>query len=249
MTDLPVRDGDDALRVNWLEITSARPDGTVTYCGAFVTSLPVDHGNVAELADCARARRKIENETFNVLKQHGYHLEHNLGHGRDTLAAVLVALNLLAFALRTDTDPSNRIRGLCRQWRLPGVARAAKLRDRVDFHVAIRHGGHHGECRIALPVPIPTRPNGYHRPGHRCGSNTGRKRSKPLRGQPTSRRCGRNANPVSRSDSRSPVDGSRPHKLRHVVARKALVRYSRQAWDSHWQPQRPIPWNCLSSNP
>ena len=99
MTDLPIRDGDDALRVNWLEITSARPDGTVTYHGTFVTSLAVNRDNVAELADCARARWKIENETFNVLKQHGYHLEHNFGHGKDTLASVLVVLNLLAFAL------------------------------------------------------------------------------------------------------------------------------------------------------
>lgn len=99
MTDLPLRDGDDALRVNWLQITSARPDGTVTYRGAFVTSLPVERANVAELADCARARWKIENETFNVLKQHGYHLEHNFGHGSKTLANVLVVLNLLAFSL------------------------------------------------------------------------------------------------------------------------------------------------------
>jgi len=101
MTDLPIRDGDDALRVNWLEITSARPNGKVTYRGTFVTSLPATRDNIAELADCARARWKIGNETFNVLKQHGYHLEHNFGHGKDTLAAVLVVLNLLAFALHT----------------------------------------------------------------------------------------------------------------------------------------------------
>ena len=99
MTGLPIRDGDDAVRVNWLEITSARPDGKVTYHGTFVTSVDVNRDNVAELADCARARWKIENETFNVLKQHGYHLEHNFGHGKDTLATVLVVLNLLAFAL------------------------------------------------------------------------------------------------------------------------------------------------------
>ena len=99
MTDLPIRDGDDALRVNWLEITSSRPDATVTYHATFVTSLDVDRDNVAELADCARARWKIENETFNVLKHHGYHFEHNFGHGNDTLASVLVVLNLLAFAL------------------------------------------------------------------------------------------------------------------------------------------------------
>ncbi len=98
MTDLPLRDSDG---VNWLQITSARPDGTVTYRGAFVTSLPVDRVNVAELAECARARWRIENETFNALKQHGYHLEHNFGHGTETLANVLVILNLLAFSLHT----------------------------------------------------------------------------------------------------------------------------------------------------
>ena len=61
----------------------------------------MNRGNVAELADCARPRWKIENETFNVLKQHGYHLEHNFGHGNDTPAGVLVVLNLLAFSLHS----------------------------------------------------------------------------------------------------------------------------------------------------
>lgn len=79
LNDLPIRDGRDALRVNWLEVTSKRPNGKATYRGAFVTSLPVTRDNVAELADCARARWKIENESFNVLKRHGYHLEHNFG--------------------------------------------------------------------------------------------------------------------------------------------------------------------------
>ncbi len=101
MAGLPIRDTEDALRVNLLEIQSARPYGTVTCRGSFVTSLAVNRGNVAELAQCARARWKIENETFNVLKRHGYHLEHNFGHGKTTLASVLVALNLLAFALHT----------------------------------------------------------------------------------------------------------------------------------------------------
>ena len=101
MSDLPIRDGEHALRVNWLEIQSAKTDGTVTCRGSFLTSLPVNRGDVAELAQCARARWKIENETFNVLKQHGYHLEHNFGHGNKTLASVLVALNVLAFALHT----------------------------------------------------------------------------------------------------------------------------------------------------
>ena len=47
------------------------------------------------------ARWKIENETFNVLKNKGYNLEHNFGHGKETLASVLVTLNLLAYNFHT----------------------------------------------------------------------------------------------------------------------------------------------------
>jgi len=101
MTDLPIRDGAHALRVNWLEIVISPPGAKATYRASFVTNLDVNRDNVAELAHCARARWKIENESFNVLKRHGYHLEHNFGHGNDTLASVLVALNLLAFALHS----------------------------------------------------------------------------------------------------------------------------------------------------
>ena len=104
MTGLPIRDGDDALRVNWFEIEIARPNGAVTYRNAFVTDLDINRHTVAELAACGRARWKIENETFNVLKHRGYHLEHNFGHGKKTLASVLVALNLLAFALHGACD-------------------------------------------------------------------------------------------------------------------------------------------------
>ena len=44
-----------------------------------------------------RARWKIENETFNTLKNQGYHLEHNYGHGAQNLSVVLALLMMLAF--------------------------------------------------------------------------------------------------------------------------------------------------------
>ena len=56
------------------------------------------------LAACGRARWKIENESFNVLKNNGYNLEHNFGHGKVNLSAVFVSLNLLAFAFHTVCD-------------------------------------------------------------------------------------------------------------------------------------------------
>ena len=44
-----------------------------------------------------RARWKIENETFNTLKNQGYHFEHNYGHGEQNLSVVFAIMMLLAF--------------------------------------------------------------------------------------------------------------------------------------------------------
>src|SRR4051812_39508438 len=87
LTQVPLRASADALHVNWFSIEILlNTKGHRTYYNPFVTDLPVPAGTVADLAACGRARWKIENETFNVLKTHGYHLEHNFGHGKLTLA-------------------------------------------------------------------------------------------------------------------------------------------------------------------
>jgi hypothetical protein len=98
---VPLRDGADALIVNWLEIEIADRNRKITYRNSFITDLLIDADNVAELAAAGRARWKIENESFNTLKTKGYNLEHNFGHGRQNLAAVLATFNLLAFACHT----------------------------------------------------------------------------------------------------------------------------------------------------
>ncbi len=57
--------------------------------------MEITEENVAHLVRGARARWKIENEGFNTLKNHGYHLEHNFGH--EYLSEAFFVLNLLAF--------------------------------------------------------------------------------------------------------------------------------------------------------
>jgi len=104
LESVPIRDGNDAMLVNWLEIEIVDPTGKTTYRNGFVTDLAVTAANVAELAACGRARWKIENESFNTLKTKGYNLEHNFGHGSKHLAAVLATMNLLAFAMHTVAD-------------------------------------------------------------------------------------------------------------------------------------------------
>lgn len=104
LQDVPLRDGRDALIVNWFEIEIINARGETTYRNSFVTDLPVGPDTVVELAACGRARWKIENETFNVLKNKGYNLEHSFGHGKQNLSAILLSLNLLAFAIHTVCD-------------------------------------------------------------------------------------------------------------------------------------------------
>lgn len=122
LTEVPLRGTADAVSVNWFSVEIFSGSGKRTYHNAFVTDLPVTADRVAELAACGRARWKIENETFNVLKTKGYNLEHNFGHGKQTLANLLVSLNLLAFAFHT-------IANLCvLAWRTALAARGAKYR-------------------------------------------------------------------------------------------------------------------------
>src|ERR1700674_517696 len=98
---VPLRDGKDAMPVNWIGFEIIDAKGRVKYSMAWVTSLPVTKQNVAEIVACGRTRWKIENEGFNVMKNHGYELEHNFGHGERFLAMMLASLNLLAFAWHT----------------------------------------------------------------------------------------------------------------------------------------------------
>ena len=101
--NVPLRAGDDALKGTWIDFEICRT-GKRTYHNSFFTSLKVTADNVAEIARAGRARWKIENETFNCLAHHGYHLKHNFGHGQDGLANLLATLNLFAFTLHAVLD-------------------------------------------------------------------------------------------------------------------------------------------------
>jgi hypothetical protein len=57
----------------------------------------VTKGTVYQLMRGGRARWRIENETFNTLKNQGYHFEHNFGHGYQHLSVVFAVLMMLAF--------------------------------------------------------------------------------------------------------------------------------------------------------
>jgi len=98
---IPLRDADDALAVNWCELTTTDDGGKVLYRNAFATNLALDDGNVADVVEAGRGRWKIENENNNTLKTKGYHFGHNFGHGQKHLSSLLAGLIILAFLTHT----------------------------------------------------------------------------------------------------------------------------------------------------
>jgi len=95
---VPLNDTHFELEVNFLEYWETRPNGKEVHF-AWVTDLPIDDAHVTALMRAGRARWRIENETFNTLKNQGVHFEHNFGHGYRHLSTVLAYLMLLAFLI------------------------------------------------------------------------------------------------------------------------------------------------------
>ena len=96
--DLCLSESTIDVTVNYLLYEQTDQKGKVTRW-TWVTNLPLTARTVESVMRIGRSRWKIENETFNTLKNQGYHFEHNYGHGTQNLATVLALLMLLAFTV------------------------------------------------------------------------------------------------------------------------------------------------------
>ena len=113
VNQVPLNGSPNADQVNffeyWLHVGEK-----VTYHNSWVTDFEVSKKNVVELVQAGRARWKIENETFNTLKNQGYHIEHNFGHGQRYLSNTFFVLNLLAFYIHQIMELCDRGYQYCR---------------------------------------------------------------------------------------------------------------------------------------
>ena len=98
---VPLKEGKNAVLVNWAELSIVDKEGNVRKRFSFATNHTITRDNVVALIDAGRARWKIENEHNNNLKTKGYNLEHNFGHGKENLSNLLLTMNLLAFLFHT----------------------------------------------------------------------------------------------------------------------------------------------------
>lgn len=96
--DVPLNDTHYDYRVNVLIYTETKPSGKQQRF-SWVTKLDITQDNAYPIMRAARARWRIENETFNTLKNQGYNFSHNYGHGYENLCSVMTMLMLLAFLI------------------------------------------------------------------------------------------------------------------------------------------------------
>lgn len=101
LNDVPLRDAEPSLGINWCEITTTNGENKVIYRNSFASRHIINEENVVDIIAAGRARWKIENENNNTLKTKGYHLEHHFGHGKEHLSSTLATLNILSFLVHT----------------------------------------------------------------------------------------------------------------------------------------------------
>jgi hypothetical protein len=98
-----------------LEYRLINAEGKETYRNSWVTGLEVKTDTVIDLVRAGRCRWKIENECFNTLKNQGYHVEHNYGHGQQHLSLNMYLLTLLAFLFHQVSELTDGLYQACRK--------------------------------------------------------------------------------------------------------------------------------------
>ena len=111
---LSLNDSYPDLMVNYVEYWEVDKRGKQGEKGkqhvfTWATSLKVTSENVLDIARAGRTRWRVENETFNVLKNQGYHFEHNYGHGKQYLSSTLAVLMMLSFLVDQIQEHSCRV--------------------------------------------------------------------------------------------------------------------------------------------
>src|SRR6266568_6269796 len=97
LNETPLNQANPDLKVNLLVYEEYDTTTGKLQRFSWVTDFPITQDNAYTLMRGGRCRWKIENETFNTLKNQGYHFEHNFGLGKEHLSEVFVMLMMLAF--------------------------------------------------------------------------------------------------------------------------------------------------------
>ena len=114
MNDVPLNGRDDSLIVNHVSYRIIHKD-KVTYKSSWITDILITENNVSKIVKAGRCRWKIENECFNTLKNQGYQIEHNYGHGKKNLCFNFFLLTLIAFFMHQIAELTDCLYKSCRK--------------------------------------------------------------------------------------------------------------------------------------
>lgn len=114
INQIPLNGTKDADNINFFHY-SLFVGAKRTYHNSWVSDIDITKDNVIDLVKGGRARWKVENECFNTLKNQGYHIEHNFGHGQNNLSMTFFLLNLLAFFVHQILQLTDRLYQQCRK--------------------------------------------------------------------------------------------------------------------------------------
>ena len=92
---MPLNKSNQNIQVKFIEYWEIKNDESKHF--SWITDFVITKDNVYDIMRAGRARWKIENETFNTLKNQSYNFEHNYGHGKINLSVNLALLMMLAF--------------------------------------------------------------------------------------------------------------------------------------------------------
>jgi hypothetical protein len=120
LNKVPLNNSNQDVLINFIEYWEISEKGIKHF--SWVTDFKITRGNAYKIMRGGRARWKIENETFNTLKNQGYHFEHNFGLGKEHLSEIFAMLMMLAFLVdQTQQLCCNLFRNV---WRKSGSKRA-----------------------------------------------------------------------------------------------------------------------------
>ena len=129
LNDVPLNKSNQNVRVNFMEYWEITEKKTKHF--SWITDFYIMQENAYEIMRTGRVRWKIENETFNTLKNQGYHFGHNFGLGKQNLSGVFAMLMMLAFLVdQTQQLTCNLFRSV---WRKLGSKRALWEQIRAFF--------------------------------------------------------------------------------------------------------------------
>jgi hypothetical protein len=125
---LTLNEANQDVQVNFLRYLELHPDGQERVW-TWVVEMELTRANVSQVMRGGRARWRIENETFNTLKNQGYHFEHNYGHGDKHLSVVLALLMMAAFLIDQVQQHCNALFAEARRKKGPKCALWEALRN------------------------------------------------------------------------------------------------------------------------